>query len=54
MSNMSYCRFQNTLLVLYDCQEHIHEDDLSESEQRAKKRMIQACKEIADEFSEEE
>ena len=40
MANMSYCRFQNTVGDLRDCAEHIHDDDLSEDEQRARKRLI--------------
>lgn len=36
MSNMSYCRFENTYHDLLDCSEHIFDDDLSEDEKRYK------------------
>lgn len=32
MSNMSYCRFENTYRELCDCVEHIEDENLSESE----------------------
>ncbi len=53
MSNMSYCRFENTYPDLKDCWDAIRNgeaDDLSESEQRAKKRLIKLCREIAEEY----
>ena len=46
MSNMSYCRFQNTLRDLEDCLEHI-EDDVSKDEQAARAELIRICAEIA-------
>lgn len=49
MANMAYCRFQNTLQDLHDCEEHIYDDDLSEEEKRARRRLIEACKRIASE-----
>lgn len=45
MSNMSYCRFQNTLRDLEDCLEHI-EDDVSKDEQAARDELIRVCQEI--------
>ena len=56
MSNMSYCRFENTYSDLEDCYEALCEDskELSESEQSYKKKLIELCKTIADKFSEEE
>jgi len=47
MSNMSYCRFQNTLGDLQDCYEHIDDEDLSKEEERAKQRLILLCEQIA-------
>jgi hypothetical protein len=53
MSNMSYCRFRNTLLDLQDCQENLFDEygntpsDLSKDEERARKQLIELCKEIA-------
>lgn len=60
--NMSYCRFQNTLLDLIDCKEAIIEDglsaaDLSADELRARTKLIKECRElleIVDELEEKE
>ena len=43
---MSYCRFQNTYQDLLDCSRHLYDDDLSEEEERARKRLIQICQNI--------
>jgi hypothetical protein len=48
MANMSYCRFQNTLNDLRDCEEHIT-DKLSGEEFRARNRLIKICENIIDE-----
>jgi hypothetical protein len=58
MSNMSYCRFQNTLRDLLDCQSALSEgcdedDDFSEDEYEAMHNLINTCKEIADNYYEE-
>ena len=51
MANMSYCRFQNTLSDLHDCQEHMGEaDGLGHEEEQARLRLIRLCKSIADEY----
>ena len=47
MSNMSYCRFENTAVDLSDCLEHI-EDDLEGYEFKARKRLISLARRIAD------
>jgi hypothetical protein len=56
MANMSYCRFENTLPDLKDCQESLGdgEDGLSESEKRARKRLIEVCCQIAEEYGDGE
>lgn len=56
MSNMGYCRFQNTLPDLRDCYDAMREgdDDLSPEEERSKERLIKLCKDIADDFFEED
>ena len=49
MSNMSYCRFQNTLTDLRDCFDHIDEwfeNALSEEEEGACKKLIKLCMDI--------
>ena len=57
MPNMSYCMFQNTLQDLRQCAERLDEirdelDELSEDEQRAARRMISICRDIAEQYSE--
>ena len=44
---MGYCRFQNTVIDLEECLEHIL-DDLSDEEKRARNRLVDICCEIAD------
>lgn len=46
MSNMSYCKFQNTLNDLEDCYDTIG-DQLSPDEERARKKLIDLCEKIA-------
>lgn len=47
MSNMSYCRFQNTLNDLTDCAEHFT-DELEGQEAKARLRMLKIIKNLAD------
>ena len=47
MSNMSYCRFQNTLNDLKDCSENMDSDNLSKDESRARNSLIALCCDIA-------
>ena len=47
MGNMSYCRFRNTLNDLRECYEHIANEDLSDEESEARKKLIELCKDIA-------
>lgn len=53
MANMSYVRFENTLADLRDCKDHFQDDeeDLSNSENRARKRLIKLCAVIASDYS---
>ena len=46
---MSYCRFQNTMKDLRDCEEHIT-DDLSGDEFRARNVLISICNTISREY----
>ena len=46
MANMSYCRFQNTVSDLQDCFDN-WDEKCSESEEKAKKRMLKICVDIA-------
>lgn len=49
MSNMSYCRFQNTAQDLCDCEETLEEflaedgEELSSEELRAASRLVMSC-----------
>ena len=55
MSNMKYCRFQNTLSDLEDCLYSMEmEEELSADEQKAKEELISLCSEIHFSFGEEE
>lgn len=49
MSNMSYCRFENTYKDLQDCLDHLTDDDLSESEKNYRDWLIEVCQQIVDE-----
>jgi hypothetical protein len=46
--NMSYCRFENTLMDLRDCEEHLYDSDLSENEVRARSKLVDLCAQIAE------
>lgn len=50
MSNMSYCRFQNTLADLRDCYEAWDSGELSLDEEKARARLLKLCKDIAGDF----
>ena len=50
MSNMSHCRFENTLGDLEDCAEAFEEEDLSDSEEVSRLRLLELCKELADDY----
>lgn len=55
MANMSYCRFQNTLEDLRDCYDAMYDiSGLSDEERTAFEEMVNLCKEIANDFSDEE
>ena len=49
MSNMSYVRFENTYRDLEDCFNHLYDEDLSESENKYMLKLVELCKEIAEE-----
>ena len=54
MPNMSYCRFENTLSDLLECEEHFSDDDLSKDESKARAELLEICQRIVDEFGEED
>lgn len=54
MSNMSYCRFENTLQDLRDCYDNWDEErDLSPEEEKARERMLKLCKRIWEDYGDE-
>lgn len=58
MSNMSYCRFNNTLQDLRDCYENmvepIRKSDSYDSEYVKRTKLIELCMKIAQEFGDED
>lgn len=62
MANMSYCRFNNTLSDMYDCQgaleDFLDNDDAdaisSDEERRKAKQLIELCHNIADSWDPED
>lgn len=55
MGNMSYCRFENTYKDLADCLGALKDgDQLSETEHKYRNKLIAMCKEIADDYEEED
>ena len=53
MSNMGYCRFENTYKDLLDCSEHMEDEELSEREIKYRQKMIKLCQEIAEDNSDD-
>lgn len=49
MSNMSYCRFQNTLNDLRDCAGNLRDGDLSQEEASARRQLLELCMEMLEE-----
>lgn len=51
MANMSYCRFQNTLIDFEDCFDALENGkSMSSEEQRAAFWLIQKARELAEQF----
>ena len=49
MANTTTNRFENTVIDLLDCYKHM-EDELSESEEKAKRKIIRLCNQIIVEY----
>ena len=49
MSNMSYCRFENTYRDLLDCYRAM-DDEKSEREQDYMHRLVDVCRDIIEEY----
>ena len=43
MSNMSYCRFENTLDDLRDCEDNLHDPKLSADEKDARRLLLKTA-----------
>jgi hypothetical protein len=54
MANMGYCRFENTVQDLEDCQEHMEDTGLSSTEITYRRRLIELCIDIANDFGDME
>lgn len=58
--NMSYCRFENTLSALLECEEALSnmgarpEKELSDGEASAFNRLVKLCQRIASDYGDEE
>ena len=51
MANMAYCRFENTLIDLLDCKEHLNDTLTARSEHAARLELVQLCADIAAEYT---
>jgi len=47
MSNMSYCRFENTMSDLQDCLNNIHKPAENRRDEQARQQMLELFREIA-------
>jgi len=53
MANMSYCRFENTLVDLRDCYHHMDDEELHKKEIMAREDLINLCIDIAQDYGHE-
>jgi hypothetical protein len=53
-TNMSYCRFQNTLLALQECADAMDDAELSEQEALARACLLKLCRQLADDYADDE
>jgi hypothetical protein len=53
MANMSYCRFENTLVDLRDCYHHMDDEELNKKEIMAREDLINLCIDIAQDYGHE-
>ncbi len=54
MSNLSHCRFRNTLQDLQDCEDHIQDRNLSDEEKAARDKLIKLCAGIGGDYGDPE
>lgn len=48
---MSYCRFENTLRDLRDCEENWDDKDMSKEEKKYRARLLAMCEDIVGMYS---
>jgi len=53
MGNMDYCKFRNTYSDLGFCYDDMNNEELSPEEAQARKRLIELCVAIAEEYGQE-
>lgn len=53
MTNMGYVRFENTLRDVYDCINHLNDENLSVSESKARKHLLLMVARIAEDYAQE-
>lgn len=53
MSNMSYCRFENTSADLKDCYDNMDAEGMSYAERLARWRLIRTCMKIVADYEDE-
>lgn len=54
MSNMSYCRFRNTLYDFNDCISNLEDKDITIEEHEARYRLLKGCLDIVKTYHLEE
>lgn len=56
MPNMSYCRFRNTINDMRDCVDHLDDvlDDDDIEEETARNKFIAICKDVAQDYADDE
>jgi len=50
MSNMHYVMFENTYIDLQECYDEMENEDLSESEEKYRLRIVNLCKVIINNY----
>ena len=50
MTNMNYCRFENTVTDLLDCEDFVGDRNLSDDENKQRIHLIEICRRIAEQF----
>lgn len=53
MANMSYCRFENTVADVLDCIDNWKRVE-SDSEKEAQKELVELCKQILEDFGDDD